>query len=242
MIINSKTDKGIVRANNQDAFIAGELAPNITFAIVCDGMGGANAGNIASEIAVKTVSEYLYNSFRENMTTYDIEKILKNAISSANLLIYDRAIKDESLRGMGTTIVACVVLDDTAVFAHVGDSRLYILNKELKQLTKDHSIVQSLIETGEITPDDAKRHPRKNVITRALGVEAEVIADFSELKLTGADTLLLCTDGLTNYVTEDIILETFNQNSITEVADKLIDLANLNGGGDNITVVTLTAE
>lgn len=240
MIINSKSDKGIVRKSNQDAFIAGELAPNITFAVVCDGMGGANAGNLASEIAVKTVSEYLYNSFRENMTTYDIEKVLKNAIASANLLIYNKALKDESLRGMGTTIVACVVLNSTAVFAHVGDSRLYLVNKELKQLTKDHSVVQSLIETGEITPDDAKRHPRKNVITRALGVEADVIADFSELQLSDTDTLLLCTDGLTNYVTEDIILETFNQNSITSVGDKLIELANLNGGGDNITVVTLT--
>lgn len=240
MMINSKSDKGIVRKSNQDAFIAGELAPNITFAVVCDGMGGANAGNLASEIAVKTVSEYLYNSFRENMTTYDIEKVLKNAIASANLLIYNKALKDESLRGMGTTIVACVVLNSTAVFAHVGDSRLYLVNKELKQLTKDHSVVQSLIETGEITPDDAKRHPRKNVITRALGVEADVIADFSELQLSDTDTLLLCTDGLTNYVTEDIILETFNQNSITLVGDKLIELANLNGGGDNITVVTLT--
>jgi protein phosphatase len=189
---------------------------------------------------LKIFGNYFTSSSERLNFTAISEKVLKNAIASANLLIYNKARKDETLSGMGTTIVACVVLDNTAVFAHVGDSRLYLVNKELKQLTKDHSVVQTLIETGEITPDDAKRHPRKNVITRALGVEAEVIADFSELQLADNDTLLLCTDGLTNYVTEDIILETFNQNSITSVGDKLIELANLNGGGDNITVVTLT--
>ncbi len=242
MIIHSKIDKGIVRNSNQDAFIAGQLAENITFAIVCDGMGGANAGNIASEIAVKTVSEYLYNSFRDNMTLNDFERTLKNAISSANLLIFNRAIKDEALKGMGTTIVAAIVKDNDAIIAHVGDSRIYLLNDEIKQLTKDHSIVQTLIENGEISPDDAKHHPRKNVITRALGVEAEVVADFDELTLNTNDTLLLCTDGLTNYVPEANIYEIFKQNDLSLVSETLVSKANENGGGDNITVVTLTAE
>lgn len=242
MIIHSKIDKGIVRNSNQDAFIAGQLAENITFAIVCDGMGGANAGNIASEIAVKTVSEYLYNSFRDNMTLNDFERTLKNAISSANLLIFNRAVKDEALKGMGTTIVAAIVKDNDAIIAHVGDSRIYLLNDEIKQLTKDHSIVQTLIENGEISPDDAKHHPRKNVITRALGVEAEVVADFDELTLNTNDTLLLCTDGLTNYVPEANIYEIFKQNDLSLVSETLVSKANENGGGDNITVVTLTAE
>lgn len=242
MIIHSKIDKGIVRNSNQDAFIAGQLAENITFAIVCDGMGGANAGNIASEIAVKTVSEYLYNSFRDNMTLNDFERTLKNAISSANLLIFNKAVKDEALKGMGTTIVAAIVKDNDAIIAHVGDSRIYLLNDEIKQLTKDHSIVQTLIENGEISPDDAKHHPRKNVITRALGVEAEVVADFDELTLNTNDTLLLCTDGLTNYVPEANIYEIFKQNDLSLVSEILVSKANENGGGDNITVVTLTAE
>lgn len=242
MIIHSKIDKGIIRNSNQDAFIAGQLAENITFAIVCDGMGGANAGNIASEIAVKTVSEYLYNSFRDNMTLNDFERTLKNAISSANLLIFNRAVKDEALKGMGTTIVAAIVKDNDAIIAHVGDSRIYLLNDEIKQLTKDHSIVQTLIENGEISPDDAKHHPRKNVITRALGVEAEVVADFDELTLNTNDTLLLCTDGLTNYVPEANIYEIFKQNDLSLVSETLVSKANENGGGDNITVVTLTAE
>lgn len=242
MIIHSKIDKGIVRNSNQDAFIAGQLAENITFAIVCDGMGGANAGNIASEIAVKTVSEYLYNSFRDNMTLNDFERTLKNAISSANLLIFNKAVKDEALKGMGTTIVAAIVKDNDAIIAHVGDSRIYLLNDEIKQLTKDHSIVQTLIENGEISPDDAKHHPRKNVITRALGVEAEVVADFDELTLNTNDTLLLCTDGLTNYVPEANIYEIFKQNDLSLVSETLVSKANENGGGDNITVVTLTVE
>lgn len=242
MIIHSKIDKGIVRNSNQDAFIAGQLAENITFAIVCDGMGGANAGNIASEIAVKTVSEYLYNSFRDNMTLNDFERTLKNAISSANLLIFNRAVKDEALKGMGTTVVAAIVKDNDAIIAHVGDSRIYLLNDEIKQLTKDHSIVQTLIENGEISLDDAKHHPRKNVITRALGVEAEVVADFDELTLNINDTLLLCTDGLTNYVPEANIYEIFKQNDLSLVSETLVAKANENGGGDNITVVTLTAE
>lgn len=241
MIIHSKIDKGVIRNSNQDAFIAGEIAKNFTFAIVCDGMGGANAGNVASEIAVKTVSEYLYNSYRENMSIDEVERVIKNAITSANLKIFDRASKNETLKGMGTTIVVAVVKDNETVIAHVGDSRIYLVNDRLTQLTKDHSIVQTLIESGKITPEDASMHPRKNVITRALGVEEEVIVDTDFLSLNPNDTLLLCSDGLTNFVTQETILETFLQNDITNVTEKLVDLANQGGGGDNITVVTLTA-
>ncbi len=241
MIIHSKIDKGVIRHSNQDAFIAGEIAKNFTFAIVCDGMGGANAGNIASEIAVKTVSEYLYNSYRENMSEDEIEKVIKNAISSANIQIFDRANKNEALKGMGTTIVVAVVKDNNVVIAHVGDSRIYLINDSIKQLTKDHSIVQSLIESGKITPEDASVHPRKNVITRALGVEAQVIADTDFLSLEPNDTLLLCSDGLTNFVAESKIIDIFKNNDIEFVSEILVNEANLGGGGDNITVVTLTA-
>lgn len=240
MIIHSKIDKGVVRHSNQDAFVAGQLSESIAFAIVCDGMGGANAGNIASEIAVKTVSEYLYNSYRENLNIDEIEKIVKNAILSANIQVYDRASKNEALSGMGTTIALTVVMDNTAVIAHVGDSRIYRVGDKLEQLTKDHSIVQSLIESGKISLDDAKVHPRKNVITRALGVESEVVVDTDFINLNKNETLLLCSDGLTNFVGEDVIFETFKQNDISLVADKLVNLANEGGGGDNITVVTLT--
>lgn len=241
MIIHSKIDKGIIRNSNQDAFIAGQLSENITFAIVCDGMGGANAGNIASETAVKTVSEYLYNSFRENLTIDEIARLLSSAIESANLQIYERATKNEALSGMGTTIVVAVALGNEAVISHLGDSRIYLVNDSITQLTKDHSIVQSLIESGKISEADAKVHPRKNVITRALGVERNIIVDNDFINLSKGDTLLLCTDGLTNFVDVDTIFSTFKNNEISLVCEKLVELANLGGGGDNITVVTLTA-
>lgn len=241
MIIHSKIDKGIIRNSNQDAFIAGQLSENIAFAVVCDGMGGANAGNIASEIAVKTVSEYLYNSFRENLTIDEIARLVSSAISSANLQIYERATKNEVLSGMGTTIVVALILGNEAVISHVGDSRIYLVNDKINQLTKDHSIVQSLIESGKISEADAKIHPRKNVITRALGVESSVLIDSDFITLEPNDTLLLCTDGLTNFVDAQTILDTFKNYEISLVCDKLVELANLGGGGDNITVVTMTA-
>lgn len=240
MKIYSKIDKGVVRNSNQDAYFAGEISQDVTFAVVCDGMGGANAGNVASEIAVKTISEYIVNSYRNNMSLDDIIKMIKNAVKSANIEIFDKSNSDENLKGMGTTVVAAVIRGTNAVVANVGDSRVYVVNDEINQLTTDHSIVQTLIETGKITREDARVHPRKNVITRALGAEAEVVADVEEYNLSKGDTLLLCTDGLTNFVSEDEILNTFKNNDISLVCEKLIELANLGGGGDNITAVTLT--
>lgn len=240
MKIYSKIDKGVVRNSNQDAYFAGEISQDVTFAVVCDGMGGANAGNVASGTAVKTISEYIIKSYRNNMSAEDISKMLKNAIISANIEIYDMSSQNENLSGMGTTVVAAVIRDSNAVIANVGDSRIYLVDDKLTQLTTDHSVVQTLIESGKITPEDAKVHPRKNVITRALGAEAEVAVDISECRLSEGDTLLLCTDGLTNFATEEDILKTFKQNDISAVAEKLVELANNGGGGDNITAVTLT--
>lgn len=230
----------MVRSTNQDAFFASELSENACFAVVCDGMGGANAGNVASENAVKRISEYIIRSYSENMSVDDIEKIVKNAVISANIEIYDMAMNDLELAGMGTTAVVALVQGSTAVIAHVGDSRIYIINNSIKQLTRDHSVVQSLVESGKISPEEAKFHPRKNVITRAIGAEEEVIVDCSSFNLSDNETLLLCTDGLTNYLETDNIFEIFKNTEIAEVADELVKAANLNGGGDNITVVTVT--
>ncbi len=168
------------------------------------------------------------------------EKILKNAIISANIDVFDMASKDEKLSGMGTTVVAAIISGNEAVIAHAGDSRIYLVNDALTQLTKDHSVVQTLIETGKITQKDAKNHPRKNIITRAIGAESEIVVDTDIITLEKGNTLLLCTDGLTNYVVEDKILSTFKEKDIALVAETLVDLANKGGGGDNITVVTLT--
>ena len=174
------------------------------------------------------------------MDMTDTEKTLKNAIVSANISLYDKAVNNTELAGMGTTAVAAFVKDGTAVIAHVGDSRIYLVNGEIKQLTRDHSVVQSLIESGKITPEDAKVHPRKNVITRALGAEENVAVDSDCLNLSNGDTLLLCSDGLTNFLDDKDILTVFQNNDISAVAERLVEEANKNGGGDNITVVTVT--
>ena len=240
MRIYSKIDIGKERSINQDAFFAGEISEDVAFAVVCDGMGGANAGEIASQTAVKTISEYIINSYRRKITIRDFLKILKNALISANITIYDMALKDESLRGMGTTAVVAVIKGNEVAIAHVGDSRIYLVNDEITQLTRDHSVVQTLIESGQITAEDAAVHPRKNVITRALGVEDDVAVDTAELVLQDNETLLLCTDGLTNFVSVEDILKTFKENDIALVPEKLVELANEGGGGDNITAVTVT--
>lgn len=240
MQIFSKTDRGRVRTDNQDAYFAGKITDDAVFAVVCDGMGGANAGNVASELAVRHISEYVIRSYRDGMNMTDSEKTLKNAIVSANISLYDKAVNNAELAGMGTTAVAAFVKDGTAVIAHVGDSRIYLVNGEIKQLTRDHSVVQSLIESGKITPEDAKVHPRKNVITRALGAEENVAVDSDCLNLSNGDTLLLCSDGLTNFLDDKDILKVFQNNDISAVAERLVEEANENGGGDNITVVTVT--
>lgn len=240
MQIFSKTDRGRVRTDNQDAYFAGKITDGSVFAVVCDGMGGANAGNVASELAVRHISEYVIRSYRDGMNMTDTEKTLKNAIVSANISLYDKAVNNAELAGMGTTAVAAFVKDGTAVIAHVGDSRIYLVNGEIKQLTRDHSVVQSLIESGKITPEDAKVHPRKNVITRALGAEENVAVDSDCLNLSNGDTLLLCSDGLTNFLDDKDILTVFQNNDISAVAERLVEEANKNGGGDNITVVTVT--
>ena len=240
MQIFSKTDRGRVRTDNQDAYFAGKITDDAVFAVVCDGMGGANAGNVASELAVRHISEYVIRSYRDGMDMTDTEKTLKNAIVSANISLYDKAVNNAELAGMGTTAVAAFVKDGAAVIAHVGDSRIYLVNGEIKQLTRDHSVVQSLIESGKITPEDAKVHPRKNVITRALGAEEDVAVDSDCLNLSDGDTLLLCSDGLTNFLDDKDILTVFQNNDISAVAEKLVETANENGGGDNITVVTVT--
>ena len=240
MQIFAKTDKGKVRSINQDAFYINTLSDGSALAVVCDGMGGANAGDIASKTAVEIISQYILNGYNQSMSSDDITRLINNAITSANLEVYALSQKDEQLRGMGTTAVVAVVRNTEAIICNVGDSRAYLIDNELKQITRDHSVVQTLIESGEISPEDAALHPRKNVITRALGVEADVAVDTAELVLAENETLLLCTDGLTNFVTDENILETFKQNDVSLVPEKLIELANAGGGGDNITAVTLT--
>lgn len=240
MQLFSRVDIGKVRTSNQDAADAIMIADNVAFAICCDGMGGAKGGDIASENAIRIISEYVKNAYVPNMSNDKTALLLKNAILSANYTVFDIAKRDSSLSGMGTTVVAAIVTDDYAVISHVGDSRAYLVNDNIVQLTSDHSVVQSLIESGKLSLAEAKSFPKKNVITRAIGVEQEVFPDYSVVPISENDSVLLCTDGLTNFVEISEILNAFKENRIEDVADILIDKANAGGGGDNISVVIVS--
>ncbi len=241
MIAIGETDVGRLRTTNQDAFMCGRLAQNVTYAIVCDGMGGANGGNVASTIAVRTIGKRLVESYRHDMTMTSVQRVLESAIAAANVGIYDEAMADIDLRGMGTTLVIAVVMDRDVLVAHVGDSRAYVITKDyaIEQITKDHSVVQQMVERGQITAEEAKNHPRRNFITRALGVEDTVACDFAEFALPDGAMVLLCTDGLTGMVDAETIASIAASADMTELPDRLIAAANGAGGSDNITVALI---
>ncbi len=243
MKITAKTDIGKVRSNNQDSYAAGELPGGVAWAVVCDGMGGAAGGNVASAEAVKIISHSIDEGYRNGMRPSSIRNLLESAIVSANACLFDMSRKDETLNGMGTTCVAVLAVDSTVYISHVGDSRAYIVSDQgtLRQLTRDHSVVQDLVENGSITSDEAKNYPGKNIITRALGVEENVCVDFCEEDFPEGEILLICTDGLTNFVNDDDIVDAVSHGSFFEFAEHLVSMANANGGGDNITVVAIAS-
>lgn len=240
MIVKAKTDIGIKRHTNQDDFAILKLPDNALLAVVCDGMGGANAGNVASKKATEVIVSFFERSFRRGLDASGITALLQTAILSANIELYDMAQKSNELRGMGTTVVAAFVSGEISVVSHVGDSRAYLVDDKVVQLTRDHSVVQSLVESGKLTPEEARVHPRRNVITRALGIEPEVLVDSDEFAFPNGSNLLLCSDGLSNFVSSEEIKKIFNNENVEDVADELVKKANQNGGGDNITVVTVT--
>ncbi len=237
MKIVARTDTGIVRNNNQDSYSAFELE-NAVIAVVCDGMGGAAEGALASSCAVREIKDYIKERYYCGMTDLSIKSLLVSAVENANRVVYNLSRTDESYMGMGTTAVVAIVLDSYVYIAHVGDSRAYKKSDGiLNQLTKDHSIIQNMIENGEISAEEAAGHPDKHIITRALGVDSSVKVDFCQEPFEESDILILCSDGLTNFVSsEDIIILT-DDGCYYDYADRLVNLANKNGGRDNITVI-----
>ena len=241
MRIVAKTDKGNVRDSNQDAYAVGEFSDEVVWTVVCDGMGGAAGGNIASALAVKVISDKINASYRDNMSDASVKNMLDSALTAANIEVYDFAEAQPDLRGMGTTVVCAIVRDNQAYIAHAGDSRAYIINSgNIEQITTDHSMVQDLLSRGKITAQEAENHPNKNIITRAVGVDKSIKIDFAQIDMEDDDTLLLCTDGLSNYVSNDEILELMSDGKHYAFADRLVQKANSNGGGDNITVVIVS--
>lgn len=239
-----KTDIGLFRRENEDNFRISE-GEGFVSAVVCDGMGGVSGGEVASELAVCVYTDTLFKEIGKScaeLTGQVIKSAMICAVDEANSAVYSRAQSNDSLCGMGTTLVACFVWRGKCFAVNVGDSRLYkVLNGETVQVTKDHSFVQFLLDTGRITPREAARHPDRNVITRAVGIAPEAEPDFFVLEKF--DALLLCSDGFVNYVSDrerDAVL--FSESSVKEKTEALIEAANNGGGGDNITVVLLQKE
>lgn len=237
MKVFSITDTGITREMNQDYYFASETSvgnlPNLY--IVADGMGGHKAGDYASRYTIERVVASVSRC-------PDIEpvEILKEAIMKANELLIHDSLEDEDKKGMGTTLVACTIVGQKMIVANIGDSRLYVVNSKITQITRDHSLVEEMVRLGEMDEEEAREHPKKNIITRAIGATGEVEADYFEVDLEPSDSVLLCTDGLTNMVPDELILRIFHgTDGVENQATKLIETANHNGGRDNITVMII---
>ena len=231
----SKTDIGRKREVNQDyVFVSDQPVGNIpNLLIVADGMGGHNAGDYASKFVVQVLKKELEKSREDGPRA-----MLKKAIASANHQLIAESKTDARLEGMGTTLVAATVIEHTLYFANVGDSRLYLLNDEIRQLSKDHSLVQEMVRLGGLNAEEAKHHPDKNIITRAIGVKEDIEIDFFEYRLKKGDIILMCTDGLSNMVEDEEIFQIVRSSrDVVEAVEQLIERANSNGGKDNIGVI-----
>lgn len=240
MVVFGTSDVGMVRKDNQDSYMFDIESLDVGFAVVCDGMGGASGGKTASSTAVNVFSSHLA-SISKNKSEDEIKSYLENAVKAANSDIYNMSVNDEDLNGMGTTLVSSVIVNNSAYFVNVGDSRAYLIRDgALKRITKDHSAVQDLVDQGLLTEAQARNHPNKNIITRALGVTNDVEFDMFFEKLKKDDIILLCSDGVTNYIDDlEIPFEILRQHSVEAVPQKLIELANSRGGADNSTVVVI---
>ncbi len=234
------TDVGKKRTTNQDYVYASKEAignlPNLF--IVADGMGGHRAGDLASRYTVETFIEDVKNSDEINPIS-----IIESAIRTANRALMEKASESEEYEGMGTTLVVATVVDRSIYIANVGDSRLYLVNNEIQQITRDHSLVEEMISLGELDKESARLHEKKNIITRAVGADADLIADFFEVEYSAGDIILMCSDGLSNMIEDNNIKNIINEGTdLSDIAHKLIEVANNNGGKDNIAVVLVEPE
>lgn len=233
------SDVGLKRSLNQDyaSYLENE---HFKIYVVADGMGGHNGGEVASQMAVKKILDYV----EEKYNIDNNENLITNAIENANKSIFEFSKANEELKGMGTTVTACFMTPKFLHIANVGDSScLAIKDGKIKKITKDHSLVQELLDSGSITEEDAINHPKKNIITRALGTSSTVKVDVFPLNNKDYDTYILCSDGLTNEITYEDIMEIFNEGeNYTVIAERLVELAKEKGGRDNITVLLFGGE
>lgn len=234
------TDKGVVRSQNQDSYYLKTAEEDLVIALVCDGMGGARAGNVASTLAVKTAAAYLEELSREELLRSPGEH-LTQAARLANEAVYCQAERDRECRGMGTTMVAVILSGRRAYILNIGDSRAYLLGEEgIRKLTRDHSVVEDLVHRGELTPEEARTHPQKNLITRALGAEPEARTDLYELALKAGEFLLLCSDGLSNTLTDqELLYEVLYGEEPESCCQRMLEIALSRGAPDNVTAVLI---
>lgn len=240
MQVFAKTDIGKARDNNQDFYYISNSGDVPEVYILADGMGGYNAGEVASRMAVESAKDYIHKHFAKNKDSKEkLEALLKDAIEYANSVVYKKAQSKENLRGMGTTLDVCLIYNSRIYIGHVGDSRVYRIRKEfMRRLTKDHSYVQTLVDDGTITKEEAYRHPKKNMLTKALGCMEKVEPDVYTKTFIKDDIILMCSDGLTNMIREENIYEIIKQDKENAI-ENLVKQANDNGGLDNITVVII---
>ena len=240
MNIACGTDIGSVRAANEDYYKIFKFEDESFCAVVADGMGGHKGGQVASSTAATLIIDHICDKFPESDSSDDsMFQILTESIKEANEKIFIQSLTEDELSGMGTTIVAVIYKEGRLYTANIGDSRIYIITDQIKQVTKDHSYVQDLIDQGIISENEAAEHPNKNIITRAVGTELDVDIDLFKFDVDGNTKILLCTDGLTNFVDDKTIEKTVIKYDCATAKDKLIELANKNGGRDNITLIII---
>ncbi len=231
------TDVGRRRASNQDAFCQGRLSSGAQFLVLCDGMGGHRGGNVASEIAVRAFYELLSHRLTETLRVKDLKQILTGIIARVSLLISETAAGHPEFSGMGSTVVLAVRCGKKVCIAHVGDSRAYLFrNGKLRRLTKDHSLVQEMIDRGEITPEEGETHPHRNVITRTLGYAEDSQPEILFSDLRESDLFLLCSDGLTVTANDRQLEELLRNTEPSQMAPALVSRALEGGAPDNVTV------
>jgi len=233
------TDPGCVRKQNQDAYRIEQLDRGTLLCVVCDGMGGAKSGNVASTLASEVFVEEVRRSWKSGMESDRIDQMLKSAVKLANFTVFDQAVQFDEFSGMGTTLVAALVRDKKATIVNVGDSRAYGISRNgIQLLTKDHSLVQLMVDRGELTPEVAKSYPGKNLITRAIGTEPMVICDIYHKEVSKGDFLLLCSDGLSNVMDDqEILFEVAHGVNKQHCCQRLLSIAKNRGAPDNVTSV-----
>ncbi len=238
--IAGKTDVGRKRTANEDRFFVAKLSENTAYAVVCDGMGGEKGGHVASSCAVERIRKMMENGYQEEFGENSVKNLMLSSISAANAQVFSMAEKNESLKGMGTTVVLALVRDSMIHIAYAGDSRAYLVDEAgVRQLTHDHSMVQMMVDRGEISPEEAQYHPEKHYITRALGVSSMLEVDYLEEEMPDKGAVLLCSDGLSKYLDQADLHRLGWNNAAALAADQLIAQANAMGGADNITAVLI---